>query len=641
MEISESRLDSPVRLSAVESLGLLDPLPDPHFDRLARLARRIFAVPIALVSIFGKDKEIFRGASGLPEPLVSSRQLPLAEAISKEVAITGSPLFASDLGRDPSFVENPTVRRLKIGGFGAVPLRTPEEQIVGALCVIDHSTRDWSQLDKLALADLAEAAMTEIALRHHRALKDRLMAAISTKETRKLLWEQEEILSLAEESAGIGVWDHEIATGITRGTPQFFRIMGLDPTLQSVPIETLRALRHPDDRDRVVDGFRKALAEHSATYESEYRIRRADGQTRWIFGRGRIVRDSEGRPVRYSGVDIDITSRKGAEIALRKSERRLAAVLNNATVAIFLMNEDHRCVYLNAAAEHLLGYSIEELKDAPFAQMVRRGASSTGYNKWITSTGQRVQGTDVFYHKDGASVPVAYAASWFHDDQDRIAGIILEARDIRVEKEHERRVNTLINELNHRVKNNLAVVQSIVSQTLKATEASADTKRAIESRLIAIARSHDILTGEDWRGADLEVIVEQALLPFRVEGTRDVSIAGPPVYLTPKAALAFSMALHELATNALKYGALKAAGGRLKISWSLSSSKEASLTFSWEESGGPDVRPPKKRGFGSALIEEVLPLELGGIVKTEFATQGLKCTIVMPLDRLSPPQTTP
>ena len=130
-------------------------------------------------------------------------------------------------------------------------------------------------------------------------------------------------LTLAEQSAGIGVWSIDLVTGTVRATAQFFRTMGLEPASERVQMDTIRALRHPDDRDRVVDGFRHALAGGTDSYEVEYRIIRPDGQVRWIFGRGRVVRDHDGKPVRYSGVDLDITDRKTAEAALAVAKLEL------------------------------------------------------------------------------------------------------------------------------------------------------------------------------------------------------------------------------------------------------------------------------------------------------------------------------
>jgi len=130
-------------------------------------------------------------------------------------------------------------------------------------------------------------------------------------------------LALAEQSAGVGVWSIDLTTNRVRGTAQFFRIMGLPPTGDSIPVETVRALRHPADRDRVVDGFRDALEGGGDTYEIEYRIIRPDGNQRWIFGRGRVIRDRDGTPLRYDGVDLDITDRKATEEALSAAKHEL------------------------------------------------------------------------------------------------------------------------------------------------------------------------------------------------------------------------------------------------------------------------------------------------------------------------------
>jgi len=130
-------------------------------------------------------------------------------------------------------------------------------------------------------------------------------------------------LTLAEQSAGIGVWSIDLKTGLVRGTAQFFRIMGLEPTGDQVPVEALRALRHPHDRARVVAGFRNALEGGSDSYEMEYRVIHPDGRVRWVFGRGRVVRDADGTPIRYSGVDLDITDRKAAEAELAAAKAAL------------------------------------------------------------------------------------------------------------------------------------------------------------------------------------------------------------------------------------------------------------------------------------------------------------------------------
>ena len=149
------------------------------------------------------------------------------------------------------------------------------------------------------------------------------------------LRERDEILSMVEHAAGIGVWDIDLERQTVRGTPQFWRVMGLPPTDRALPIETTRRLRLPDDRKRVAEGFQNVLGNHAETFEMEYRIRRpSDGEIRWIFGRGRLIRDTEGRAVRYSGIDIDITERKAGETALAELNRELERRVQERSAAL-------------------------------------------------------------------------------------------------------------------------------------------------------------------------------------------------------------------------------------------------------------------------------------------------------------------
>jgi len=198
---------------------------------------------------------------------------------------------------------------------------------------------------------------------------------------------------------------------------------------------------------------------------------------------------------------------------------------------------------------------------------------------------------------------------------------------------HERKLagehqQLLINELNHRVKNTLATVQSIASQTLRNVATVAEGRTAIEQRLIALSRAHDVLTRENWEGASLREIILQALEPYRSYGEARIRLQGPDVRLRPRMALALSMALHELATNAVKYGALSNDRGQIRIEWKLDSAgTPPHFALRWEESGGPPVAPPSRRGFGSRLIERSLAQDLGGEVKVDFMPAGVVCTV--------------
>jgi two-component sensor histidine kinase len=193
-------------------------------------------------------------------------------------------------------------------------------------------------------------------------------------------------------------------------------------------------------------------------------------------------------------------------------------------------------------------------------------------------------------------------------------------------EEHRR---LLVNELNHRVKNTLATVQSIASQTLRNSASVGQAHEALESRLLALSRAHDVLTRESWDGADMGEIVARAVEPFGDPDGKRLRFEGPPVRLSPKTALALSMAFQELATNAVKYGSLSNGMGAVRVGWSLvdGPDRRTRLHVRWEEAGGPTVRPPGRRGFGSRLLERALAHDLDGDVTLEFAETGVVCTL--------------
>ncbi|QAY77200.1 HWE histidine kinase domain-containing protein [Sphingosinicella sp. BN140058] len=195
----------------------------------------------------------------------------------------------------------------------------------------------------------------------------------------------------------------------------------------------------------------------------------------------------------------------------------------------------------------------------------------------------------------------------------------------KVAEEHQR---LLINELNHRVKNSLASVQAIAFQTLKGDISVAEARSRFESRLLALSRAHTLLTEQNWERADLEHVVRDATEHLSEDGGRFL-LSGEPLWVTPRAALALALAMHELGTNAAKYGALSKDGGTISISWRLD---ERNLLLDWKERGGPPVTPPLRRGFGSRLIEKGLGSDLNGRADLTFEPDGVRCSIQATLE---------
>ena len=194
-------------------------------------------------------------------------------------------------------------------------------------------------------------------------------------------------------------------------------------------------------------------------------------------------------------------------------------------------------------------------------------------------------------------------------------------------KAEEQRV-LLLSELNHRVKNTLATVQAVVEQTLRAAGVTSDVRSDLEQRIQALARAHNVLVDQNWAGADLDVLLCDVARPYDRQPS-PFCLDGPAVRLHPSQAVTLSLALHELATNAAKYGALSVAAGRVEVSWNLAhnGAGQRFLTMLWEESGGPQVETPTRFGFGSRLIRQTFGDTDGGRASLEFAASGVRCAM--------------
>jgi two-component sensor histidine kinase len=204
-----------------------------------------------------------------------------------------------------------------------------------------------------------------------------------------------------------------------------------------------------------------------------------------------------------------------------------------------------------------------------------------------------------------------------------------QAADLIERTQSEERQAMLVNELSHRVKNTLAIVQALAQQTFGGAELGRELLHAFDGRLEALASTHDLLTRSPLESTDLRVVVDQALTACGV--TARATVKGPPLRLGSTTAVMFAMALHELCTNAIKYGALSVESGWVTVGWSVSEADDARLHFEWRESGGPEVAMPKRRGFGSRLVERALARDLRGETKLEFRKKGIRFTIDAPL----------
>jgi two-component sensor histidine kinase len=216
------------------------------------------------------------------------------------------------------------------------------------------------------------------------------------------------------------------------------------------------------------------------------------------------------------------------------------------------------------------------------------------------------------------------------DSAGRLTGAINMLVDITERKEAERQQKLLIDELNHRVKNTLATVQSLIAQSARGMDEVGQFQKAIEGRILALSHAHNQLSQRHWTDAELGQLLRSGLEPYLAKG--NVILSGESVQVSPHVALMISMAVHELATNAAKYGALSSPAGRVDVAWSAKGNGAVPrLRLNWLEQNGPPVQKPTHRGFGTRLLERGVEVELGGSTQMEFAPAGLRCEIDIPL----------
>jgi PAS domain S-box-containing protein len=327
--------------------------------------------------------------------------------------------------------------------------------------------------------------------------------------------------------------------------------------------------------------------------------------------------------------------RRAAE-ALRESEATLRAFFETEGLFASIVERRGDAVrYLaaNTAFAGLFGRETVSGLDVRDLEPADAAAAFVDRLRWIEKSGvasaheqpvRTVTGTRWF-----ATTVSPIAAS--PADAPRFATASLEITERKRAEAHQK---LLLDELNHRVKNTLAVVQSLAQQSFRGDQAKPAAKSAFEARLAAVASAHNLLVRQDWTSASMRTLVTDVAGPGCGADPARVDVEGPDFALSPRTAVSVALALHELCTNAVKYGALSNDIGRVAIGWSLQQGDTPHLRMRWVESGGPPVVAPTARGFGSRLIERALAAELGGPVVMEFSREGLVCTIEAPLSRL-------
>ena len=295
----------------------------------------------------------------------------------------------------------------------------------------------------------------------------------------------------------------------------------------------------------------------------------------------------------------------------------------------------HPVIFANDAFLALTGYAREEVLAKSFRSLLAVGVDTeTMPIVEAAFRGECEKGPEIHYRrKDGSEFWASMCVSPVCNESGATVQQFVSLVDLTNHRQDNARCKMLIDELNHRVKNTLSTVQSIVTQALRRPAEPAAIREAIESRVLALSRSHDLLTSGNWDGAGLHDLIDTALHPFEVIAGQPerFKVVGDNVRLSPKTTLSLAIAIHELATNAVEYGAFSNDAGTVEIEWTLVAEPTGDrLVLRWQERDGPTVTPPSHRGFGSWVIERGLAHELGGRVTLDYHSHGVACTIDIP-----------
>ncbi len=454
------------------------------------------------------------------------------------------------------------------------------------------------------------------------------------KQAEEALRRSAESVRLAVEGAGMATWELDFDTMEGEWSANRFDLLGLPrtPNLRGT-VEDWLALVHPDDREMA-----RTAAFHcfdtGVPYAIEYRILRADtGEERWLQSHGSRIEDSAGGPRRFVGISFDITARKRAEEELRESEARFRTIFEQANDYLLTTTLENRITSVNPAVLTALGYSEEEVLGRSIADFMdpdQFAIAMEAFNKKM-ALGGTTRLTIKVRAKDGRELIWEVNSRLNLDEQGRPVAVHAIGRDMTEAKRAEAHLRLLIDELNHRVKNTLAIVQGIAQQSFKNDVPVPQARAAFEGRLAALSEAHNLLTREHWTPVSMTQIIGDAVAPHG-GGAGRFTLEGPDLTIAPKTAISLALAIHELATNAVKHGALSRPEGHVAIRWARVNGEEpARLSLVWEERGGPEVRIPSRRGFGTRMIERGLAAELGGEVSIEFRPEGLVCTVDAPL----------
>lgn len=650
------------RLATLALYDVMDTSAEPEFDDIVFLASEFCQTPVALVSLVERDRQWFKARIGF-----EACETPIEQSVCQHALASTDLLIIPDLELDPRTKDNTLVtEEPRIRFYAGAPLVVASGVVIGTLCVIDQTPRPegLTETQKKGLSALARQVVVLLEMRRISQRKDDLFRR--QKQISSAVRAVANASIAAQEAGQIGIFELDVASGEMAVSAEFCRIFRM-PVADRYPATTFEAMVVEEDRG--VESNDQRRSDGTASLSVEYRIRTPEGGIRWIARRASFSQSGDGKPQKMIGTVQDVTEQRQAAARVRAmvelgdrlrnfddvstmafDAATLLAEALGATRAGFgivdplretvIMQPDWRApgVMSLAGLHHFRSYGsfIEDLKrgetvligDVTTDPRTRDNAQS------LTDIGIRVLINVPIFDK-GKFDLVVFAHydephEWTDDEIDfvRSFGDRIQTAIGRWRAEGEQDI--LNRELSHRLKNTMSMVQAIASQTLRSVPQRQPVE-SFERRLHALSSAHDILLQQNWGGACVVEIVTSALEKVGMLERTDIS--GAETMFGPKATLSLTLLLHELATNALKYGAFSNDTGRVAIDWTVEGEDETAVFhFTWREVGGPPVTEPDTKGFGSKLIRMGL-IGTGGVT-TRYTSSGLSLEMQASLPQL-------
>ncbi len=460
----------------------------------------------------------------------------------------------------------------------------------------------------------------------------RAEAALRESEERERLRRQELETTLAVIPVAVFIAEDKACTRIAANPAghELLRVPAGRNVSKSAPADERPAYELYSAAGEVIAADRLPMQSAAATGKSidgvEQELRFADGGRRHLLGNALPLFGAAGEVRGAVGAFLDITERKRAEQALRESEERFRGIYQDAGTAIAITDFTGRFNSCNPAFAALLGYSEAELLNLHFPDLVHpedREENIAGGARLLAREIESLELFNRYIRKDGSAVWVHKRVSLLRDGAGKPTHHIALVTDMTERKRYEEHIGLLLKEVNHRAKNMLALVQAIARQTAAASPS--EFVEQFSERVRALAASQDLLVKTEWKGAALCKLIRAQLAHFSDLIGERIELDGPALFVSASAAQSIGMAVHELATNAGKYGALSNEAGRVEVAWGLERGGDGAERFvmSWRERGGPPVQKPAHAGFGSTVIDGMARMALDADVDLDFAPDGL------------------